>query len=98
MYAVKNKESGIIFDANIALFKKVKMIFDLHTLDLSILKALYDGECKELERKLLHGALWEEVEQQRKKVSEISMILHKKIQDHQEDRTASRNNMEMELP
>jgi hypothetical protein len=79
-------------------YKQVKMIFDLHTLDLSILKVLYDGECKELERKLLHGALWEELEQQRKKVSEISMILHKKIQDHQEERSASLNNREMELP
>lgn len=55
------------------------MIFDLSTLDLKTLRALHDGEARELERKLLGGATWQEVRNQQKKLTELSAALHKKL-------------------
>ncbi len=54
------------------------MNLDLSSLDLSTLKVMYQKEEEELKTKLLNGALWHEVKEQRKRVTELSIALHNK--------------------
>jgi hypothetical protein len=54
------------------------MNLDLSGLDLDTLKAMYEKEEMNLKTKLLNGALWEEVKEQRKTVTELSIALHRK--------------------
>jgi hypothetical protein len=48
-------------------------------LDADNLKALYEKESLGLRTALLNGATWEEVKDQRQRVTELSIALHKKI-------------------
>jgi hypothetical protein len=52
---------------------------DLISLDRNLLQNLYDKEMEELEARLLTGALWDEVSEQRKKLSEISLMIYNKL-------------------
>lgn len=44
------------------------------------LKAIYERENEVLQSRLLNGELWEQVKDQRQKVTELSIALHKKLQ------------------
>ena len=55
------------------------MNFDLSHHDLDSLRALYERENQELRTKLLNGALWEEVKDQRLRLTELSIALDKKL-------------------
>ena len=46
-------------------------------LDLNILKTMYDKEAGVLKNALLNGASWDEVKELRRKVTEISIAIHK---------------------
>jgi hypothetical protein len=50
---------------------------NLWGLDLKILKTMYDKEAAILKNSLLNGASWDEVKDQRRKVTEISIAMHK---------------------
>ena len=51
---------------------------ELKGLDGESLRTLYDKETRELHVKLLSGATWEELGEQRKKVTKLAIILHKR--------------------
>ena len=51
---------------------------DLWHIDIERLKALYQEEERQLEAKLLSGATWEEVSEERKRIGELSTIIYKK--------------------
>ncbi|MGZ5189868.1 MAG: hypothetical protein ACXWCZ_02550 [Flavisolibacter sp.] len=46
-------------------------------LDLNLLKSMYEKEATVLKNSLLNGASWEEVKDQRRRVTEISIAIHK---------------------
>ena len=48
-------------------------------LDLDALRDAYETEASRLKTSLLNGASWEEMKDQRKKVTELAIALHKKI-------------------
>lgn len=50
----------------------------LSSLDLETLKLLYENESAQLRTALINGALWEEVQSQRIKVTELSIAIHQK--------------------
>jgi hypothetical protein len=50
----------------------------LSSLDLETLKLLYENETAQLRTALLNGALWEDVQAQRIKVTELAIALHQK--------------------
>jgi len=56
------------------------MNLPLSNLDLDTLKAMYEKAQAELTASLLSGTLWNEVKEQRKKLTEIAIVLHKKAQ------------------
>jgi hypothetical protein len=56
------------------------MNFDPSSLDLDTLKAIYQKEEEILKAKLLNGALWQEVKENIKIVTKLSIALHKKHQ------------------
>jgi len=51
---------------------------ELWNLDLEHLKSLYEEEQRHLEEKLLAGATWDEVSDDRKRIGELSTIIYKK--------------------
>ena len=51
---------------------------ELWHLDIEHLKTLYRQEEKRLETKLLSGATWEEVTEERKRIGELYTIIYKK--------------------
>jgi hypothetical protein len=55
---------------------------DFNQMDEQSLRALYSKKTLELEDALLSGALWHEIEAQRKDVVDISIALHKKISEN----------------
>ena len=55
------------------------MEFDFSHHDLESLKTLYEKESEELRTRLLSGALWEEVKDQRLRVTELSIALYSKL-------------------
>jgi len=57
------------------------MIMDMNWSDLDAddLKAAYEKESAKLKASLLNGSSWEEMKDQRKKVTELAIALHKKI-------------------
>lgn len=57
------------------------MIVDIDTLDVVTLKALYERESRELEHKLLNGAMWSEVADHRKKIADLSLALNRRLQN-----------------
>lgn len=48
-------------------------------LDVDTLQTLYEQETGNLKSALLNGTPWEELREQRQKVTELSIALHKKI-------------------
>jgi hypothetical protein len=48
-------------------------------LDTDALKEAYEKESAKLKASLLNGSSWEEMKDQRKKVTELAIALHKKI-------------------
>ncbi|MFL5809582.1 MAG: hypothetical protein ACJ749_08675 [Flavisolibacter sp.] len=54
------------------------MNHELSNLDLYTLKAMYDHQEAELTSKLLSGALWNELKEERRKLTEIAIVMHKK--------------------
>jgi len=53
---------------------------DLCGLNLDDLNTMYEREEASLNTALLNGALWEEVRDQRKNVTELAIAIHKKTQ------------------
>jgi len=51
---------------------------DLWKLDIEHLNALYNKEASQLQERLLAGATWEQVNEERKRVGELSTIIYKK--------------------
>ena len=54
------------------------MDMKLCSYDLPVLKVMYEQEAEVLQRALLNGATWEEVREQRKKVTDLAIAMHKK--------------------
>ena len=52
------------------------MNFDFSHHDLDSLKVLFEKENEELKARLLNGASWEEVKDQRLRVTELAIALH----------------------
>ena len=50
----------------------------LCSLDLNILKEMYERESSKLKEALLHGADWEAVRDQRHTVTELAIAIHQK--------------------
>ena len=48
--------------------------------DVDTLRTMYDRESAALKAALLKGTTWEDLREQRLKVTELSIALHKKIQ------------------
>lgn len=48
-------------------------------LDVDALKDAYEKEAAKLKASLLNGSSWEEMKDQRQKVTELAIALHKKI-------------------
>jgi len=70
---------------------------DLWHLDLERLKTLYQEEEKQLERRLLSGASWEEVVDERRRIGELYSIIYKKSNPEQfgnPAENASRKNLD----
>lgn len=51
---------------------------EFHELDVDALQALYQKEANRLNAELLEGASWDSVKEQKQKVVEIAIALHKK--------------------
>ena len=51
---------------------------EFHGLDLDTLQALYKEEAKRLNTELLGGATWDSVKEQKQKVTELAIVIHKK--------------------
>ena len=51
---------------------------EFHYLDIDALQALYQREVNRLKEELLAGASWESVKDQKNKVTELAIIIHKK--------------------
>ena len=51
---------------------------ELWHLPIEHLRTLYQEEQRQLEEKLLGGASWEEVSEERKRIGELSTIIYKK--------------------
>ena len=70
---------------------------DLWHLDLERLKTLYQEEEKQLEHRLLSGASWEEVVDERRRIGELYSIIYKKSNPEQfgnPAENASRKNLD----
>jgi hypothetical protein len=78
--AVENQHVGTIF-AGIGSHKATRMNHQLSDLDLETLKSMYEKEQAELTSKLLSGALWNEVKDQREKLTGIAIVLHRKARE-----------------
>lgn len=48
-------------------------------LDVNVLRILYEKESAALKASLIKGTLWDDLKEQRQKVTELSIALHKKI-------------------
>lgn len=51
---------------------------EFYGLDLETLQALYKEEAKRLNTELLAGATWDSVKEQKQKVTELAIVIHKK--------------------
>jgi len=60
--------------------------------DLNTLKALYEKEQEKLTAALLSGAEWKEVQDQRKNVTELSILLYRRTQSENPAEYYSRSN------
>ena len=57
----------------------VFMEMNWNELDTESLRALYDKESANLKKALLNGSTWEEVKDKSRRVTELAIALHKKI-------------------
>lgn len=55
------------------------MEMNWNDLEVDALRQAYENESLKLKSSLLNGASWEEMKDQRKKVTELAIALHKKI-------------------
>ena len=51
---------------------------EFHRLDLYTLQDMYQEEAARLNAELLGGATWESVKDQKQKVTELAIVIHKK--------------------
>jgi len=51
---------------------------EYYELDLNALQAMYQEEAKRLSSELLAGATWDSVKEQKQKVTELAIVIHKK--------------------
>ena len=51
---------------------------EFHGLDLNTLQKMYQEESKRLNTELLAGATWDSVKEQKQKVTELAIVIHKK--------------------
>lgn len=51
---------------------------DFHQMDLDKLQAIYQNEVNYLKAELLKGSTWESLKEQKNKVTELAIIIHKK--------------------
>jgi hypothetical protein len=54
---------------------------ELHELEIDKLQAMYQAETNHLNTELLAGASWESLREQKVRVTELAIILHKKKKD-----------------
>jgi hypothetical protein len=52
---------------------------DLRGLDIETLKEIYTVENDKLQKALLNGSRWEDMKEQRSTVTEISIMIHKRL-------------------
>lgn len=48
-------------------------------LDINQLQSLYHESSRQLEKRLLHGASWQDVREQRKDVTELAVAIYKRL-------------------
>lgn len=70
------EDVGTVFDAE-KQRKPLLMDKNLCGLDVNLVKTIYEKEAITLKNALLNGASWEEVKDQRRKVTELAIALHK---------------------
>ena len=58
--------------------QKVVMDKNLSSLDLNTLKGMYEKESGELKAALLRGAGWDDLREQRHRVTDLAIAIHKK--------------------
>ena len=51
---------------------------EMYRLDLEILQMMYQKEANRLNAELLSGASWESVREQKQRVTDLAIIIHKK--------------------
>ena len=51
---------------------------DFYQMDLDKLQAIYQNEVNYLKTELLKGSTWESMKEQKNKVTELAIIIHKK--------------------
>ena len=51
---------------------------EFYGLDLDALQVLYQEEAKRLNEELLAGATWDSMKEQKQKVTELAIVIHKK--------------------
>lgn len=59
--------------------KEIKMETNWSEMDLDSLRDVYEKESAKLKASLLSGTSWDEMKDQRKKVTELAIALHKKM-------------------
>jgi flagellar biosynthesis chaperone FliJ len=60
-------------------------------LDINQLQHLYHEYSRQLERRLLHGASWDEVAEQRQDVTALAVTIYKRLNPH--DSNPAENNL-----
>jgi hypothetical protein len=54
---------------------------ELYELDIDTLQAMYQSETDRLNTELLAGASWESLREQKARVTDLAIVLHKKKKD-----------------
>ncbi len=60
------------------IIKSCGMETDYSDYDLASLKALYEREARNLRNKLLNGNTWEDVQEERRRMTKIASVLYKR--------------------
>ena len=61
--------------------QSIVMNRELHELDIETLQAMHQAETNQLNAELLAGASWESLREQKTRVTELAIVLHKKKKD-----------------
>jgi hypothetical protein len=59
--------------------KRLNMETNWSEMDVDAVRAAYEKEAAQLKASLLNGTPWEEMKDQRQKVTELAIALHKKL-------------------